>query len=138
MGRIERQKRQLIEESNKRVLGIIKENYKEYEDEAYDTTDKIDTLRSDIYDLRGRLEDEIMDDEENSEDLDLNNATDSLYDAERALGDATFEVDGASSSIENFLSNQDEDDEEDEDDEDDEDNDMDKHLRDRDGGMGSL
>tara|TARA_R110002126_G_scaffold38536_1_gene115011 strand:- start:57 stop:461 length:405 start_codon:yes stop_codon:yes gene_type:complete len=134
MGRIERQKRQLIEEANKRNLGNLNENYKEYEDEADDAAQKIHGLSNDINDLRGRLEDEIMDDEENSEDLDLNNATDSLYDAERALGDATFEVDGASSSIENFLSNQDEDDE----DEDDEDNDMDKHLRDRDGGMGSL
>ena len=135
MGRIERQKRQLIEEANKRNLCNLNENYKEYEYEADDAAQKIHGLSNDINDLRGRLEDEIMDDEENSEDLDLNNATDSLYDAERALGDATSEVDGASSSIENFLSNQDEDDEEDEDDED---NDMDKHLRDRDGGMGSL
>lgn len=111
MGRIERQKRQLIEESNKRNLVRLNENYVDYESKVDAATDDLATLMVDIEDLRGVLEDEIMDDEENSENLDLNSAIDSLYDAERALEGAMSELGNASRSIEDFLSDEDKEDE---------------------------
>tara|TARA_R110000823_G_C15687685_1_gene474995 strand:- start:112 stop:534 length:423 start_codon:yes stop_codon:yes gene_type:complete len=140
MGRIERQKRQLIEESNKRNLGIIKED-----DELRYMGDKLSSLEGEArgiegdiedvaYDLHAKLDDDYEDDDDTPEELlDIYYRINHSYELADETGD---ELDTASYDIDAYLLDLD-------DEEDDEDvpvgkSDMDKHLRDKDGRMGSL
>lgn len=138
MGRIERQKRQLIEEANKRNLGIIKED-----DELRAMGDKLSSLEGEArgiegdiedvaYDLHAKLDDDYEDDDTPEELLDIYSRINHAYELADETGD---ELDTASYDIDDYLL--------DLDDEEDDDvpvgkSGMDKHLRDKDGGMGGL
>ncbi len=139
MGRIERQKRQLIEEANKRVLGIIKEDSEEmskFIDRAHDLEYDADTLEYNI----GELEDDFdhylntigVDHED---DDDLVQAHDYLGQANQAADDAEGDLSLVQYHMEEFLDKQDE--------EDDEDvpvgkSDIDKQIRNKDERIGNL
>jgi len=140
MGRIERQKRQLIEEANKRNLGLIKEDKElramgdklsSLEGEAKYLEDDIENV---AYDLNAKLDDDYEDDNDIPEELmDVFSQVQHAHELADETGD---ELDTASYGIDDYLLDLD-------DDEDDEDvpvgkSDMDKHLRDKDGRMGSL
>ena len=140
MGRIERQKRQLIEEANKRNLGLIKEDKElramgdklsSLEGEAKYLEDDIENV---AYDLNAKLDDDYEDDNDIPEELmDVFSQVQHAHELADETGD---ELDTAAYVIDDYLLDLD-------DDEDDEDvpvgkSDMDKHLRDKDGRMGSL
>lgn len=139
MGRIERQKRQLIEEANKRNLYLIKEDevlqgiateLSYLEDDVTDLEDKIEDV---AYDLHAKLDDDYEGEDEPEELVDILAKVQHAYEL---ANDTGAELNDASFDIDNYLLDLD-------DDEDDEDvpvgkSDMDKHLRDKDGRMGSL
>ena len=140
MGRIERQKRQLIEEANKRNLGLIKEDKElramgdklsSLEGEAKYLEDDIENV---AYDLNAKLDDDYEDDNDIPEELmDVFSQVQHAHELADETGD---ELDTAAYVIDDYLLDLD-------DDEDDEDvpvgkSDMDKHLRDKYGRMGSL
>jgi len=140
MGRISKIKRQLIEEANKRNLGLIKEDKElramgdklsSLEGEAKYLEDDIENV---AYDLNAKLDDDYEDDNDIPEELiDVFSQVQHAHELADETGD---ELDTASYGIDDYLLDLD-------DDEDDEDvpvgkSDMDKHLRDKDGRMGSL
>jgi hypothetical protein len=140
MGRISKIKRQLIEEANKRNLGLIKEDKElramgdklsSLEGEAKYLEDDIENV---AYDLNAKLDDDYEDDNDIPEELmDVFSQVQHAHELADETGD---ELDTAAYVIDDYLLDLD-------DDEDDEDvpvgkSDMDKHLRDKDGRMGSL
>ena len=140
MGRISKIKRQLIEEANKRNLGLIKEDKElramgdklsSLEGEAKYLEDDIENV---AYDLNAKLDDDYEDDNDIPEELmDVFSQVQHAHELADETGD---ELDTASYGIDDYLLDLD-------DDEDDEDvpvgkSDMDKHLRDKYGRMGSL
>jgi hypothetical protein len=142
MGRIERQKRQLIEESNKRNLGIIKED-----DELRYMGDKLSSLEIDARDLEGDLEDVAYDlhvklDDDYEDDNDIPEELLDIYSrinhAHKLADETGDELDTASYDIDDYLLDLDDDEDEDEEDVPVGKSGMDKHLRDKDGGMGGL
>ena len=138
MGRIERQKRKLIEEANKRNLGLIKEdevlqgigNELSYlEGDVMDLEDKIEDV---AYDLHAKLDDDYEDDNDIPEELmDIYSKVQHAYELANETGgelsDASFDIDGYLLDLDN----------EEEDDIPVGKSDMDKHLR-NDKGMGGL
>lgn len=141
MGRIEKLKREAILEANQRVLGIIKEDFEEvskFIDRAHELEYDADTLEYNIEELEDDFDHHLNtmeDDKDDDYDVDLVDALDYLGQATKAADDAEGDLSMAQYSMEEFLDKQDE--------EEDEDtpvgkSDMDKHLRDKDGGMGSL
>ena len=141
MGRLDKLKRQAILEANQRVLGIIKEDFEEvskFIDRAHELEFDADSLESEIEELEDDVDHHLNtmeDDEDDDYDEDLVDALDYLGQATKAADDAEGDLSLAQYSMEEFLDKQDE--------EDDEDvpvgrSDMDKHLRDKDGGMGVL
>ena len=140
MGRISKIKRQLIEEANKRNLGLIKEDKElramgdklsSLEGEAKYLEDDIENV---AYDLNAKLDDDYEDDNDIPEELmDVFSQVQHAHELADETGD---ELDTAAYVIDDYLLDLD-------DDEDDEDvpvgkSDMDKHLRDKYGRMGSL
>jgi chromosome segregation ATPase len=139
MGRLDKLKRESMEEANKRVLGIVKED-DEIEDiinKVRDLESQADYLENDIEDFSDELEiyvDGVKKEGGSIEDDHLDFALDyvgksieNADDAERNLYDAKYE-------LEEYIDKQEEDDE---------DipvgkSDMDKHLRGKEGGMGVL
>jgi seryl-tRNA synthetase len=139
MGRIEKMKRLIIEESNKRNLGIIKED-----DELRYMGDKLSSLEGEArgiegdiedvaYDLHAKLDDDYEDDDDTPEELmDIYSRVHHAYELANDTGD---ELDTVSYDIDDYLLDLDD---EEEDDIPVGKSDMDKHLRDKDGRMGSL
>jgi len=141
MGRIEKLKREAILEANQRVLGIIKEDSEEmskFIDRAHDLEYDADTLEYGIEELEDDFDQHLNTigvNHEDEDDFDLVDALDYLGQATKAADDAEGDLSMAQYHMDEFLDKQDE--------EDDEDvpvgrSDMDKHLRDKDGGMGGL
>ena len=139
MGRISKIKRQLIEEANKRNLGLIKEDKElramgdklsSLEGEAKYLEDDIENV---AYDLNAKLDDDYEDDNDIPEELmDVFSQVQHAHELADETGD---ELDTAAYVIDDYLLDLD-------DDEDDEDvpvgkSDMDKHLR-SDKGIGGL
>ena len=140
MGRLDKLKRQAMEEANKRVLGIIKEDFEEmskFIDRAHDLEYDADTLEYGIEELEDDFDQHLNtmeDDKDDDYDVDLVDALDYLGQATKAADDAEGDLSMAQYSMEEFLDKQDE--------EDDKDitvgkSDMDKHLR-SDKGIGGL
>ena len=139
MGRIERQKRKLIEEANKINLGLIKED-----EELRAMGDKLSSLETDAEDLEDniddvawKLDDKLYGDYEDEDDIpeelvDIYSKVQHAYELANDLGS---ELNDASYDIDDYLLDLDD---EEEDDIPVGKSDMDKHLRDKDGRMGSL
>ena len=139
MGRIEKMKRLIIEESNKRNLGIIKEDEvlqgiaTELSYLEGDVTDLEDKIEDVAYDLHAKLDDDYEDDNDIPEELmgiysKVQYAYELANETGGELSDASFDIDDYLLDL---------------DDEEENDvpvgkSDMDKHLRDKDGRMGSL
>ena len=139
MGRIEKMKRLIIEESNKRNLGIIKEDEvlqgiaTELSYLEGDVTDLEDKIEDVAYDLHAKLDDDYEDDNDIPEELmGIYSKVQYAYELANETGgefsDASFDIDDYLLDL---------------DDEEENDvpvgkSDMDKHLRDKDGRMGSL
>jgi len=137
MGRLDKLKRQAIQEANERVLGIIKEDdeLEDIIDKARDLEYQADYLESDIYDFSDELEryiDGVKKDDGSVQDDRLDFALDHAGRAIGSADDAKNDLYDVQFELEEYM-----------DGEEDEDtpvgkSDMDKHLRDKDGGMGSL
>jgi hypothetical protein len=137
MGRITKIKRQLIEEANKRNLGLIKEDEvlqgiaTELSYLEGDVTDLEDKIEDVAYDLHAKLDDDYEGEDEPEELVDILAKVQHAYELANDTGN---ELNDASFDIDNYLL--------DLDDEEDDipvgKSDMDKHLRDKDGRMGSL
>jgi hypothetical protein len=151
MGRIERQKRQLIEEANKRVLGIIKEDdgIEDIIDDVVDIGGMQVNIEGKILDVQDKL-DAYLDTKEDPfpGEEEIHDANGYLYSAERGVEDVEDGINKALDSLDGYqeMLNKKYEDNEKDNDKDDEwkkENDrnreewMDKHLR-SDKGMGGL
>ena len=138
MGRLEKIKRELIEEANKRVLGVIKEDKVEdllgIQDDINDGVKELENMWN-LDDAEVQIDHykEAHDEEENEN---LEDAMWKLDDAHGRIRDAKDDAEDAADFIQDEI-------DEIEGGEEEKDipvgsNDMDKHLRSKDGGMGVL
>ena len=140
MGRLEKIKRELIEEANKRVLGVIKEDKVEdllgIQDDIDDGVRELDNLWN--LDDAGDQIDQYKEAHDEEENENLEDAMWKLNDAQSAIRDAKSAADDAADIIQDEIDEIEGGEDEEEKDIPVGSNDMDKHLRSKDGGMGVL
>tara|TARA_R110000824_G_scaffold171967_1_gene349657 strand:+ start:251 stop:676 length:426 start_codon:yes stop_codon:yes gene_type:complete len=140
MGRLEKIKRELIEAANKRVLGVITED--KVEDLLGIQDDIDDGVRelSNVWNLDDAAEqlEQYKEEHDEEDNENLEDAMWRLDDAQDALSDAKGAADDAADLIEDEINKIEDGEDEEEKDIPVGSNDMDKHLRSKDGGMGVL
>ena len=114
MGRIGKLKREAIQEANKRVLGIIKEDneIEDIIDKALDLESKADYLESDIDDFNDELEryvDKMKVGDGSIKDDDLEYALDQSVNAAGNVDDAEDNLYDVQSELEEYMDDEEED-----------------------------
>ena len=140
MGRLDKLKREAMEEANKRVLGIVTEDKTEdllgIQDDIDDGVRELDN----VWNLDDAAEqiDQYKEDHDEEENENLEDAMWSLDDAQGALKDAKSAAEDAADIIQDEIDKIEDGGDEEEKDVPVGKSDMDKHLRDKEGGMGVL
>ncbi len=140
MGRLEKIKRELIEEANKRVLGVIKEDKVEdllgIQDDIDDGVRELDNIWN-LDDAEEQIE-QYKEEHDEEENENLEDAMWKLDDAHGRIRDAKDDAEDAADFIQDEIDEIEGGEEEEEKDIPVGNSDMDKHLRSKDGGMGVL
>tara|TARA_R110000824_G_scaffold397447_2_gene600345 strand:- start:321 stop:746 length:426 start_codon:yes stop_codon:yes gene_type:complete len=140
MGRLGKLKREAMEEANKRVLGIIKEDKVEdllgIQDDIDDGVRELDNLWN--LDDAGDQIDQYKEAHDEEENENLEDAMWKLDDAHSRISDAKDDAKDAADFIQDEIDEIEGGEEEEEKDIPVGSNDMDKYLRSKDGGMGTL
>ncbi len=140
MGRLDKLKREAMEEANKRVLGIVTEDKVEdllgIQDDIDDGVRELENVWN-LDDAANQI-DHYKEDHDEEENENLDDAMWKLDDAHGRIRDAKDDAEDAADLIQDEIDEIEGGEEEEEKDVPVGSNDMDKHLRSKDGGMGVL